>query len=486
VSAAARMRAKRSAELLGSRSATHCGGQNALTKVAGRVNELRQDAEVKGTAMMTRANDNSTETVLDPGSTAAGKPGWKRRLRRVLLRALWVVGLLRLWRFVHRHHVAVLMIHGVMEDDGQQKWRPLRSRLPLHDLDRCLAYLARWHTFVSSDEAVEMLAGRAPMRPHSLVITFDDGYRNNLSHALPILRKYGAPATIFVATGHIDHPEPFWFDRLDYALQHGLTQACEVQVGSKVVRLSGHNRRELEESYRRLRELAKRHVIDDEHFHRLMDSLSTDLEAGGGRALGDIFDGDDWSAVATWDEIAALSGDGVIFGSHTVNHVRLFGVRTDVVRAELAESRQAIERHTRRPCRHLAYPNGAFNDAVVDVARALGYAAAFTTEEGLNRKGDDLLRLRRIHLASGLNRLELYASVSGFSDWMARIKIQVLGIPAALGRGVCGMLKGQVHRGESEGEPQAEHSCDPEGRQAPDKRCDCCTRQTGQDGRCSE
>jgi peptidoglycan/xylan/chitin deacetylase (PgdA/CDA1 family) len=396
------------------------------------VNELRQDAEAKRTARVMSANDAAARADFDPASSAAGKPGLKRRLRGMLLAVLWAAGLLRLWRFAHRHHVAVLMIHGVMEDDGQQRWQPLRSRLPLQDLDRYLGHLARWHTFVSSEEAVEMLAGRAPMKPHSLVITFDDGYRNNLSHALPILRKHGAPATIFVATGHIDRRQPFWFDRLDYALQHGLVESREIQIGSQAIQVSARGREDLEESYRRLRDLAKRDVVDDGQFQELMNSLSAALEADSGESLADIVDDDDWSSVATWDEIAAVSGNGVVFGSHTVNHVRLFGVPTDIVRAELAESRQTIEQHTGLPCRLLAYPNGAFNDTVVSVARELGYAAAFTTQEGLNRRGDDLLRLRRIHLATGLSRLELYASVSGFSKWMSRVKTRLFRAPTAL------------------------------------------------------
>ncbi len=100
---------------------------------------------------MNTRNDDPAGIRLEPASPAASRLGLKRWLRRVLLGALWAVGLLRLWRFLHRHHVAVLMLHGVMEDDGQHEWRPLRSRLPLRDLDRYLGYLARWYTFVSSD-----------------------------------------------------------------------------------------------------------------------------------------------------------------------------------------------------------------------------------------------------------------------------------------------------------------------------------------------
>ena len=270
-----------------------------------------------------------------------------------------------------------------------------------------------------------MIRGDTPMQPNSIVFTFDDGYRNNLSHALPILRKYGAPATIFVATGHIDRREPFWFDRLDFALQHGLVEPCEVQVGSQCVRISAKNRDDLSESYRRFRDLVKKEIVDDERFRELTNSFSAELEMNGEKTLTDIHSNDDWSAVATWGQIAAAFGDGITFGSHTVNHVRLSCVSNETAWTELEQSKHAIEQHTDRPCRYLAYPNGDFNEAVVAIARELVYVAAFTTREGLNKRGDDLLRLRRINLSAGLNKWELYASVTGLSDALTRLKARI-------------------------------------------------------------
>ena len=178
-------------------------------------------------------------------------------------------------------------------------------------------------------------------------------------------------------------------------------------MGSQVVYMSAQDRGDLEQSYRRLRNLAKREMVDDERFHELMNSLSAELEMNGGTALSDVCGGDDWSAVATWDEIAAASGNGVIFGSHTVDHIRLSRVSGEIARAELAQSKHTIEQHAGLPCRYLAYPNGDFNEAVAAIAREMGYAAAFTTQEGLNKRGDDPLRLRRIDQSVDLSRVEL-------------------------------------------------------------------------------
>jgi len=65
------------------------------------------------------------------------------------------------------------------------------------------------------DEAIEILAGRKAGKPNLAVLTFDDGYRNNITYGLPILTKLNIPATIYVSSGHVKSQKPFWFDRPD-------------------------------------------------------------------------------------------------------------------------------------------------------------------------------------------------------------------------------------------------------------------------------
>jgi peptidoglycan/xylan/chitin deacetylase (PgdA/CDA1 family) len=330
-------------------------------------------------------------------------------------------GLVRLWRFLHRHEVVILMAHGVMDLHEHASWVPLRPQLSSSRLERAIRTLSRHYRFVSLQDAVDMVTGRTRVRPHSLVLTFDDGYRNNLTHALPILRRWRVPATIFVATGHVDARTPFWFDRLDYALQQAPISEREVRVGPGEVRLSGVDRASLRASYATLRETAKRVHANDADMLRELDGLAAELEAESGRRLADIFERDPWSAVLTWDELRSADAAEVSIGSHTVDHVRLERVDPRIAADQLIRSRQAIETHTGRPCRHLAYPNGGFNADTVSTARACGYTAAVTTVEGSNRVGDDPLTLRRRPLPDTDDPTEILASVSGLSDLLSRL-----------------------------------------------------------------
>jgi peptidoglycan/xylan/chitin deacetylase (PgdA/CDA1 family) len=271
-------------------------------------------------------------------------------------------------------------------------------------------------------DAVEMLQGRKPIHPYSIVLTFDDGYRNNLTHALPILRQYNAPATFFIPTGFLDNPRPFWFDRLDYALQHAQVNGREVKVGSFTMRLDSSNRETLRESYKRFRRTTKEQQMSDLIFLREMEQLAAQLEAESGLALADIQEDDDWSAILTWDQVETAGNSGVTFGSHTVDHIRLGLVEKEIASDQLAKSKRDIETHIGKPCLSLCYPSGSFNDETITTAKKCGYFCGLTTEDGLNRIGDDIMKLRRVNLPMSVCGTGLLLMICGVSQAINRLK----------------------------------------------------------------
>jgi peptidoglycan/xylan/chitin deacetylase (PgdA/CDA1 family) len=340
----------------------------------------------------------------------------RKRVRTLVGRLLRWSGFLWAWRFLHRHEVIILTVHGVMDADAGAAWVPLRPQLSRERLDECVRLLSRYYRFVSLEEAVHMLAGLVPTRPYSIVLTFDDGYRNNIKHALPILRRHGVPATFFLVTGHIEHRRPFWFDRLDYALQQLPPGTHDLRVGPRTIRVDATDRAALRASYKRLRDEAKALVRHDLEMLREMEALAEILEAQSGRRLAEVFEHDDWTAILTWDEIRAAAMNDVAFGSHTVDHVRLSFVDPETMEDQLRRSKQAIEAETGRPCHYFCYPNGSFDRQAAETVRACGYEAAVTTEDGANPPGSDLMSLRRVDLSPTGEPTQTLLDVSGVGN----------------------------------------------------------------------
>ena len=322
-------------------------------------------------------------------------------LKRLIACLLQWTGIIRLCQFVQRNKIVIWTIHGVMDDQDNPSWVPLRPQLSRKKLDEYLRVLSKRYHFISLSEAVEMLQGRKPMQPYSMVFTFDDGYRNNLTHAMPILRRYNAPVTFFISTGYAGNPRPFWWDRLDYAVQHAQVNGREAKVGALTVRLDSSSREALRESFKRLRRDAKKQQMSDISFRRDMDQLGHQLEVESGRVLSDLQNEDDWSAVMTWDEIERNGNSDITFGSQTVDHIRLDLVEESVVRDQLMRSKRDIELHTGRPCQAICYPNGNLSGAIAGLAKACNYKCGLTCIPGRNGVGDDVMTLRRIDMPGG-------------------------------------------------------------------------------------
>ena len=323
------------------------------------------------------------------------------------------------WHLLHRKHIVILMLHGVMDkESADSSWTPMRTQISPQQLDNALKVLAKKYTFISLAHAVDMLMGIKPIEPHCMVLTFDDGYRNNLTHALPILSKYRAPATIFLSTGHITQREPFWYDRMDYAIQR-LPKNHEIQLDSRVIKFIQGNRLSLAAAFKELRYALKGNPDNYSNTLIKINEIVAELEDQAEQSLRDIFEADAWTSLMTWDEVETAVQQGVTFGSHTVDHVLLGKMEEDMIREQLIVSRETIEKYTGIQCQFLCYPDGSFSSQVCNIAEQCGYKSAVTIMEGLNCPGNvPLLSLYRNSFPNAERADSIFGVASGFYAYL--------------------------------------------------------------------
>jgi peptidoglycan/xylan/chitin deacetylase (PgdA/CDA1 family) len=205
------------------------------------------------------------------------------------------------------------------------------------------------------------------------VVTFDDGWIDNYRYAFPLLRKYGVPATIFLATGYIGSDEWLWSDRLGDLLRRR-RQGTPAQWNRAIERAKD---------------------LPDRERDALLCSLAMDADdtQDPGRRFLD------------WNEIREMARHGVAFGSHTSSHANLSRLSGAALERELREPLERLRTNGIPHVPVLAYPNGDHTDAVVQAARAAGYSAAVSVRAGLESKfPSDRFRLRRINVHEDVSR----------------------------------------------------------------------------------
>jgi len=282
-----------------------------------------------------------------------------------------------------RGHIRILMYHGVSP----------RS-LPAEIFEQQVRYLARHFDFYWASELPGLLA-RIPHLPRpAIVLTFDDGLRNNVRNVVPVLERYGAKATFYVVSDLLDGRSMLWNHEilcrlalldadgrkalgLDVSLD---TEANWRQLQAFVERLKGQPDAERQVWLQRLR--------DQDVAPAYTDWM---LEEYG---------------IMSSDELKALP-DLVEIGSHTRTHPILDTVSDEIAEQEIVGSRERLEAMLGREVRTFCYPNGRFSERATEIAKR-AYELAVTVEQGYVHKGDPLNRLKRVLPGENLQELLLY------------------------------------------------------------------------------
>lgn len=340
--------------------------------------------------------------------------GWRWWVRAGLYALLWWSGVTPLWRWWNRRRAVILIYHGVKEADGgpptEGGGAPVGVlQLPVRDFERHLDELTRRYRVLPLERLARGLAGEEPLPSWPAAITFDDGYRNVFTVALPRLERRGLTATVFLATGLIGAGRIHWPDRLERALAAVRGDALVVQWRGARESFPMDSPARRAETLSVLTDWMK--AMDDAARANLLGVIERQ-ELGGQPLPPDAGD----AAVADWNEVRDALRRGLDFGSHTVNHSIL--TRCDLTRVtdELVESRRTLEKQLGRPIPTFSYPNGN-NDAPVRArVRAAGYRYAVTVESGLNAVGADPYQLRRVDLGAADDRYTIRAKLAGLHD----------------------------------------------------------------------
>lgn len=247
---------------------------------------------------------------------------------------------------------------------------------------------------LSLDRFVSTVVERKTFEPRSCLVTFDDGWRDNFDHALPILERYEMPAVLYLATAFIGTDRTFWQESMTESLLRIRRQRERIAGGPTPPELKPC--------------LAPADDVARAAISRLVASYkgaSTGkrerFQAELAKLAGGSPDGD--RHFMDWDEVAAMRRAGVEVGCHGVNHLLLTDDRTDAA-FEVEESRRVLEERFGAPTSSFCYPNGDYDSDVVEVVRRAGFSVAFSTDRGYVSKADDPYLLKRNNICEEATR----------------------------------------------------------------------------------
>ncbi len=297
-------------------------------------------------------------------------------------KCLYASGALGLYHRIHNaDSLTVVMFHRTLRKDDP-RWASCDPDYTLGEdlFIQSLAFFKRHYRVVSLEEVLCARRDSTGLPPRALLITFDDGWLDNVDYALPALQNAALPAVMFVAADAVGARQPFYQERVIAAwrlgkltvealaatiLEHGGHQGGQPPAHAGIAGL-----RQLIAQLEGM-PLAQRHAVLERHAEALDDGLRHMVEV---------------------TDLVQLRTGGIELGLHGKSHTPM--LRADDLDAELSGARLAMAAMLASPeglassaCATMSFPHGSYDDAIAARARAAGYQLLFTSVPVLNPVG---------------------------------------------------------------------------------------------------
>jgi len=310
-----------------------------------------------------------------------------KNINQIIKNIIFLIGSFKVIRLLMRRYkgkASILCYHRVVSDnifiseDGPQK-NLLISKV---NFENHMEYISKTYSLVSMDDLVLHLKSKS--REFKVAITFDDGYKDNLTNALPILEKYNIPAIIYVCTRFLDNDCKMWWYQLWDHISNNNEINFSWQSSNFSFNVTTSNRKH--KIYNYLSELIKPLNYQDQN--KLLKAICNE------RLMDYKF------LCLTWEDVIQLSRNPLItIGCHTHTHSSLKNMAIEEAYFELSESKKIIEDKINNKVSHLAFPFGSKDDVSSDLnilAKECGFESAVETTVKTLDDGEHLFSLPRL------------------------------------------------------------------------------------------
>jgi peptidoglycan/xylan/chitin deacetylase (PgdA/CDA1 family) len=327
----------------------------------------------------------------------------------LMFESLFRSGLVHRFRRGHRNSVLVLIYHDVLPPGFPEDNPLFGMTVSTTEFEWQVAYVCRHYRPINFEQFAEWFSNDAPLPPHSVLITFDDGHANNCEFALPILSKFGISAVCFVLSGNLGARKQTWFEEAYYRLMFSNASIWTLNNGevwpleTPQQRASACGRfftlcRSLTEFEQKIELQSLRQQLQvsasDECFRNRFEFLSP-------------------------VQLQSMREVGIEIGAHTVNHPILSTLPPEEAFGEILGSKLQMEEASGTPVRAFAYPFGApgldFGEREMMQVRQSGFSFGFAGEGGFVDRSKNVLNLPRVGIGR-MTRAQFACTITGTTD----------------------------------------------------------------------
>ena len=307
-----------------------------------------------------------------------------------------------------RLRAVILMYHSVVEEP-ERTANSIRISQSRASFESQMSALAQRFNPVSIDQVAEFASEGRRLSPWSAAVTFDDGFADNHDVVLPILSRYGIPATFYILVNAVETGTPPWYCRLNFAFSTSTMPEWKRPEDGRTFELCSANGRKGALSVAWDLGAAQTGTAQEQLVRQIEESLQVEpFDAGSGLML-------------NWDQVRTLKKAGHIIGGHTLSHPNLAHVTEGEARLEILGCKERLEEKLGEPIQHFSYPHPALNPQwtprTFQITREAGFRSAVLSRPGAVLPGDHPLSLKRISAATDFDQWIWELERAFLGDW---------------------------------------------------------------------
>ena len=302
---------------------------------------------------------------------------------------------------------AILMYHRVLPKDKIDQDYDLGLAVTKSDFENQIKFLKSKYNIVSMDEFIDKLESRKK-NEFFITITFDDGYKDNLTYAFPVLKENNVPATIYVTTRFLSENVWIWWYELKKTIDE--KTSLSFRYKNKKIFFELSNIKQKNNTFKYLRKFFLNIRIEEQL--KLLEIISQNKIRQNYSRL-----------FLNSNDIRLLNNDPLItIGSHSHNHSNLKILKMDEAISEIKNSIEILEKIINKKIKHFAYPYGGKNEAnsrEYEITKNLKLNSAVTTNI-YPVNSNKLFSLPRIYVGKNANEKVIRSHLTGFYNFVSK------------------------------------------------------------------
>ena len=328
------------------------------------------------------------------------------KIRDLILFIFDKIGLNEIFRLINKNKYIILCYHGVSHRYINFSYRHVAKS----EFEEQVKYLIKKnYTFITLTNLINSLKNNRKLKEKCVILTFDDGFKDVIKNAYPVMKKYNAKGCLYIVSSLIGNEKLLWTNYIE-ALIYNSPGKIKFRFKDEIFEYSLDS---LEKINRAIKDIkAKLRSVDnkDRISHLKQFKIANKISA--------FKNVPNEYIIVDWKDLSLLDKNILEIGSHTKTHPNLETLETkDEFFHELNESKLDIEKKIGYNIYHLCYPGGSFNNKTIHHAKNFGYLTGTTLIEGLNAQEEDLFRLKRLYIKN--NFLEFKAKASGLYSFIS-------------------------------------------------------------------